>query len=293
MKKLKLGLAIASMGFLAACGGGGGGGGGGSETPKTGQEFRINEVQDVTVGENTTLAVSAQYSVKSIEPVTPNDNVTLTFSGNTINVSVADLQNPALGSYDVYMANGIDTMIQRYEVMGVNTSAFAYEDRAYDIRNNFEDLLNLAEDRKVYQFFVDLAYLKEAITPAQRDVRIVDFDARDSAGYVTAQNDMNALVSVFGQYLDGDVDESVLAGYVDQAESSLMIHGGYGLERLRAVEDLSSAVMSSLPDSPLTFAEDQGRFSRFFDSNMIEIDPDTGDVTYAAGYEILTPLTGI
>ena len=85
----------------------------------------------------------------------------------------------------------------------------------------------------------------------------------------------------------------VLSGYLSQAESSIVAHGTYGMEKLRDIEGITSDVMDALPDLELEFVESQLRFSRYFHDSLLTTDSDTGEVRYATGYQILTPLTGI
>ena len=182
MYKLKLGLAIASAGLMTACGGGSGGG---SEDPA--QNITLSETVEVNVGESSQITVSASRSIKSINPVDPDPDLDLSFEGSDLLVSANELLSPAMGTYDVVSTQGNDTYTQRYEVMGVNTSAADIEARAYDIRDNYQALLDLEEDKKVYQYFVDLAYLREVITPAVRDDRIDNFDVSGEPSYATTE----------------------------------------------------------------------------------------------------------
>ena len=96
-------------------------------------------------------------------------------------------------------------------------------------------------------------------------------------------------MAVFDQYLDGSLGETSLESYVVSAEQELAAHSDAGLTYLRSVEDLSDPLMTPLPNSDVVFVDGQGRFSRFFDSSMLN----TGGNAYTAGYEILTPLTGL
>lgn len=287
MKKLNLSLAVACAGLLSACGGGSGGS---DDKPQT---VRINGLAEVSVAEGTVAEFAAQNSIKSITPIDGDASLTLSFSGQSLIVEAAELTNPAIGTYDVYMSKGEDTVIQRYEVMGVNTSALAFENIAYDIRDNYQSLLDLAEDQNIYNFFIDLGYLQETITPAQRDSRIAEFDATASSFYASTQGDFDALVDVFDQYLNGEVGESTLESSANLAAQSLAAHGSYALTKLREAEDISATYMTALPNDDITFVEEQGRFSRYFAPSMIVTDPGTGAKSYAAGYEILTPITGL
>lgn len=282
MNKLKLGLAIASVGLLSACGGGGG-----DEDPA--QNITLNGTVEVGVGEGAQITVSASRAVKAINPIDPDTNLTLDFSGSEITVTSAMLQSPALATYDVVMTQGNDTFTQRYEIMAVNTSAAGIEAKAYDIRDNYQALLDLEEDKEIFEYFVDLAYLREVISPAARDARIDDFDVSGEPSYALTQVSFDELVSIFDQYLDGAVGETTLEQYVVTAEDDLAIHSGAGLAHLRSVEDLSDPLMTPLPNADVVFVEAQGRYSRFFDAAMLTAGADS----YTASYEILTPLTGL
>lgn len=266
--------------FLTACGGGGS-----EDKPQT---VRINEVAEVSVAEGDVAEFDVPNDIKSITAIDGDANLTLSFSGRSLIVKASQLTSPTMGTYDVYMSKGNDIVIQRYEVMGVNTSALATEVRAYEIKERYEDLLELSEDKKVHEFFIDLAYLKEQITPSQRDSRISAFQVAQAPSYEATKVSFDELLFAFEEYLSGNLDESSLEGYVKSAESALAAHSDAGLVHLRRVEDLSGPLMDSLPEAKVVYVESQSRFSRYFDHSML-----TGDQNYTDGFEILAPLTGL
>lgn len=271
--------------FSAGCGGGGGG-----DQPQT---VRINDKVELSVPESTVERVSASNTVDKIEPVQASENFTLSFNGSEISIVASDLERPVLGSYDVYMSKGKDTLIQRYEIMGVNTSAQLIESQAFAIQENADDILALSEDKKIYEYLVDLGYLRGDLTPAQRDALIDKFDATAQATYSAAKSSFEQLSQAFDGYQTGVIGESALETYLNTAVADLDAHAAYGYGMIRNLDATTSAVMATLPDSGLEFVEAQARFSRYFADSMLTTDPETGATTYTTGFDILTPLTGL
>ncbi|SNC74813.1 hypothetical protein SAMN04487881_2572 [Marinobacter sp. es.048] len=275
--------------FATGCGGGGGSGSG-SDKPQT---VRINEKVEFSIAEDTTDSVPARNTIDRIEPVQPSESFTLSFTGSDISIVASELEQPVLGTYDVYMSKGNDTLIQRYEIMGINTSAQAVESRAFNIQQNADEILALSEDRKVYEYLIDLGYLREDLTPAQRDELIDDFDATGQPTYASARSSFKQLSQAYDDYQAGIIGESALQSYLNTALSEVASHDDYGYGMIRKLDATSSAVMSTLPNSGLEYVESQARFSRYFADSMLKTDPETGQVYYVAGFEILTPLTGL
>lgn len=271
--------------LLSACGGSD------SDSDDNPQTVRINDLAEVSVPEASTAEFQTQNEIKSITAIDGSTNLKLSFLGRSLSIEVGELNRPAIGTYDIYMSKGKDTVIQRYEVLGLNSSAVTFENIAYDIRDNYQSLLNLAEDKKVYNFFIDLGYLQETITPAKRDTRIADFDATESSFYASTQGNFDRLLEVFDKYLNQEVGESTLKASANLAAESLASHGSYGLTKLREAEDISLTYMKALPNDEIAYVRDKGRFSRFFATSMLTTDKDSAAI-YATGYEILTPLTG-
>lgn len=273
--------------LLSACGGGG------SDSDSNPQTVRINGTTEVYADEGAVSEFPLENNIKSIKTIEGSPDLTLRFSGRSLVVDVAELTRPTIGTYDVYMSKGEDTLIQRFEVMGVNTSAASVEGQAYDIKHNYQALLDLEGDKRVYEYFVDLAYLKEVITPSVRGDRINAFDVSGASTYAATKSSFDELLVTFDQYLNGETGEDTLKASADIAAQNLALHSEAGLTFLRDVEDLSGPVMATLPDTDVVYVEPQMRFSRFFAESMLTSNPDTGATEYAAGYTILTPLTGI
>ncbi|WP_417522401.1 hypothetical protein, partial [Marinobacter sp.] len=219
--------------------------------------------------------------------------ISVGFSGTTLSIAVQELTNPAMGTYDVYMENGDYTMIQRYEIVGINTSALEYEEKAYSMVQNQDGLIDLSDDQDVWRFLVDLAYLKEVITPEDRDEIFLEFNPEDSAAYGEVVSSLASVANTYSQYVDGLETEHGLAQSVEAAEFMLVEHAKYGLDRFRLIESLSDDVMSRLPSDDLAFDEKRGKFSRFFAASMIEVNAASGAEVYKDGFKILTPLTGL
>lgn len=266
------------------------GGGGGNDKPQT---VRLNDTLELSIAENSADSFSATNAIKKIEPVEPSESLSLSFDGVEVTITASNLDKPVLGVYDLYMSKGKDTLIQRYEIMGINTSAQALESKAFAIQQNAEEILALSEDKKIYEYLVDLGYLREDLTPAQRDALIDDFDATAQPSYASTQTSFQQLSQAYDNYQAGTIGESSLQSYLNTALSELAGHDDYGYSMIRSLDASSSAVMSTLPGTELEYVESQARFSRYFADSMLATDPETGQVSYVAGFEILTPLTGL
>ncbi|ROQ39380.1 hypothetical protein EDB94_3784 [Marinobacter sp. 3-2] len=266
------------------------GGGGGEDKPQT---VRLSDTKELSIAENSADSFSATNAINKIEPVEPSDSLNLSFDGTEVTITASNLDKPVLGVYDLYMSKGKDTLIQRYEIMGINTSAQALESQAFAIQQNAEEILALSEDKKIYEYLVDLGYLREDLTPARRDELIDDFDATAQSTYESAESSFQQLSQAYDDYQAGTIGESALQSYLNTAVSELASHDDYGYGMIRNLDATSSAVMSTLPNSGLEYVESQARFSRYFDESMLTTDSETGQVSYVSGFEILAPLTGL
>lgn len=284
MKKTKIGVCIAAASMLSACGGG---------SSDAREVVRLNDTVEVSVGELSQSSRPTEHKISKIESVEPASELSVSYGSEGFVASSAELDHPVMGTYDVFMTKGNDILIQRYEVLGINTSASLSELKAYDIRDNYQDLLELSEAREVYQYFVDLGYLSETITPVQRDTRIAAFDVTGADSYATTQATFDDLLTTFEAYLNGEAGEDTLRASVELADQQLATHSAEALTHLRAVEDISATYMTALPDYAVEYVESAGRYSGFFHDGMISVDPDTQEVSYVSGFEILTPITGI
>jgi hypothetical protein len=266
------------------------GGGGGEDKPQT---VRLSDTKELSIAENSADSFPATNAITKIEPVEPSDSFSLSYDGTTVTIKASNLEKPVLGVYDLYMSKGKDTLIQRYEIMGINTSAQALESQAFAIQQNAEEILALSEDKKIYEYLVDLGYLREDLTPARRDELIDDFDATAQSTYESAESSFQQLSQAYDDYQAGTIGESALQSYLNTAVSELASHDHYGYGMIRNLDATSSAVMSTLPNSGLEYVESQARFSRYFDESMLTTDSETGQVSYVSGFEILAPLTGL
>lgn len=251
---------------------------------------RLSTPTVATVPELSIAQLTLDDDITEVAPVREHRAITVTFSGRTLNLTARELTNPVMVVVDVYHRRGDETIIRPVEVLGVNTSAQRSEAIGYDVTERHEDLLALAEDKSVHDYFVDLAFLNRTIEPDVRDRLVSYFDATTSGHHATLKIQMDDLRQTFDAYLSGHLDERSLSESAAAVEVTLAAHGEHGTERLQTIESLMTPFIDPLPNTSLVFDEAAGRFSRFYHPDMVTKDSETGEYAYRAGFTMLTPL---
>ncbi|PAV26640.1 hypothetical protein CF392_05385 [Tamilnaduibacter salinus] len=280
-RKLAVVLLVTS---LSACGGGGDGDG---ENVKT---ISLNQKAEVAVEERSSATFTARYEITDIRPVDSDPALELSASGKQIKISSKELEYPVLATFNVSMTDGNNRLVQRLEVIGVNISARYAESLAETLEGEKDRILALANDQRVYDFFVDVAYLDGSLSSKERFEKMSAFDPGKHPNYANAKQAVESAIETYHSYLRGESKERRLKSATDQAKSELRLLGDYGQTQFDKIKPIVTAYISPIPEVSFAFVEEKRVFTRFFDPAIAKIDSETGNVTFKEGFDVLNPI---
>lgn len=143
-----------------------------------------------------------------------------------------------------------------------NTSGESIERQATHLANQQQAILNLREDRRIYDYMLEVAYLEERITASEKQALMDEWRPESEETHAELSRRLAETAEVLEAYQNGDVSESELAATADNAVAVMPNHGEYGARRL---SELASEQNSPVPDTShgtLTYRDDASIVSR-------------------------------
>lgn len=264
MKLKHLAVPLVCSGLLVGCGGGGGGDSGASSAPPKPTAAVSLSQSSVMVNEGGQATVSLSYEPSSDLTVSSSDDaVAASLDGETLTLVASEVDRPVMVTVSVTSALGDDTKSDSLSLYVQNTSAEPLITQVDNLLNERDNLLALADDHRLYQFFVDFAYLGGVISNADKTARMSQFDADAANSYAPFELQIAALASADRDYELGEISDSQLQMELDQTESLLIEHAAYGKARLADVSDFSDVVAPGFVPASVAYDPKSGLYSRF------------------------------
>lgn len=247
--------------LLSACGGGGG-----SDTPR--QIITMGQ-QSVSLGENTSASLpfttSASDIAFQITSEQPKKVAVVTVKENVLEIAATETDRPSSLTGILYSeARGIDDgSSKKISVVVGNTSAAKLEARATKLLDQKEDLLALAEDRAIFRFVVDIAYLNSLISHSEKLAFMDDFSASSQPTHGALGVQVNSFATALNDYGSGEISDADLQAKLEFVDDAIASHGQFAATMFSDVAHLSSAFIGDLSVTTLAYDPVSGRYSRF------------------------------
>jgi hypothetical protein len=259
--------------LLAGCGGGGSDDGdSSSKTSSPVPEPSLSLSQSsLTLPEGDSETVSLDYNDGSdltIDVQGEGASVAFTMNNDRLQVSASQVDRPRIVEIVVSATLGEKKVSKTLSISIENTSAEAVVSKAKALLSEEQPLLGLSQDKQIYHFFVDFAYLGGAISSSDKTTLLAQFDAQGQTSYQTLNDQLHTLSVVAGDYQRGNISDSRLSATIDQTESLALEHAAYGRNRLNAISDFSDVVVPGFAAQPMAFDVNSGIYSRFLSNTM-------------------------
>lgn len=127
-----------------------------------------------------------------------------------------------------------------------NTSGESLEARATELVNEAPSILALREDRRIYDYMLEVAYLEERITWSEKQALMKEWRPETREAHTRLEQRLQETADVLEAYQSGSTSESELDAVSSEALSVLANHGEYGSRRL---SELASDQSSPVPDT--------------------------------------------
>lgn len=258
--------------LLVGCGGGGSGSDdGGSEPPSKPKPTPIVTVSKSSLalneGEQKSVPITANDLAK-LSVTSSSNNATALIKGDNLVITASNVDRPVTLTLSVKGTLKERKKTETLTLYIKNVSAndlVSHAESALDERDN---LLQLADDRRLYEFFVDFAYLGGAITRSEKDGYLAKFEAEDSLYFGELKSQMTAFESAKDDYSKGKIADSELQTELEQTESVLRNHAAYGQGKLNDIHSFSEVVAPEFVAPDMAFDAESGLYSRFLSNEV-------------------------
>lgn len=293
MKFRHFAVPLVCAGFLVGCGGGGGGddgGSGGSSTPPEPTASVSIGQSTLSIDEGDQKTVEVSYEAASDVSVSVTDDaVEASLDGTVLTISASEVDRPVSLDVSVTAALEGEDASASISIYVDNTSAEALTAQVDGVLNERRNLLDLADDYRLYQFFVDFAYLGGVISQQEKASYLSEFDVESSATYVALDQQMAALAATQRDYQKGNLSDSELQSEMDQTESTLIDHSAYGKARLTDISEFSEVLVPGFTPADMAFDPESGLYSRFLSNEEFGSYLD-GEYRFSESFSALTSL---
>gem|GEM_PF-651372 len=275
--------------FTGCMGGGGSGGGGNTEADSMAACGRT-EVRNLLVGENQNGNIDIHLCFDAEEGAADAGahlkNVIYRHDRLTFTADAVD--RPRKTQITVLDPEG-NTQL-RINIAIQNTSGESLENRATHLVTETPSILDLREDRRLYDYMLDVAYLEERITWSEKQTLMAEWRPESREAHARLERRLKETAEVLDAYQSGRASESELDSVSSNAVAALPNHGEYGARRL---SEIASEQNSPVPDSShgtLTFRERTETVSRRF-GNRNYGDFENGKWQFATTFTFLSAVT--
>ncbi|MGP9833552.1 hypothetical protein [Marinobacter sp. NSM] len=264
---------------LSACGGGSGGGSGNSSS--TGSDSGARGVES---DKGLVKLPNAFYTGPESQPLTITgqfdqpENVSVTSASGLVSVSsvVSNRLTLTLGEVDRPVNEPV-TLNFRYQdqidrvqvnISIQNTSAMGLENQVANTINSRSALVSLAEDALLYNFFLQMAYLRGDVTHQSLQTRLQRFNPANSPWSFDVNFALDNLTQVKDSYRQGLVSEQILNRELQFAERMIANHGTFGRDKLIEIAPFVEAIApGGLSTGTLEYVSSAGAYSRIMSSD--------------------------
>ncbi len=182
------------------------------------------------------------------------------YSNGQVAFSVGEVDRPTQSTIHFHDADGQEILTVNVAIR--NLSGQSIERKAEHLTRQGESLLTLAEDRELYQYLLEVAYLNEEIDWQEKQSRLAEWTPEDASHFEQLERRIERSDEVLEQYRNGEAGERALGRVTAQTVQTLPRHGQFGMEKLR---DLAQDLNTEVPDvhqGTLTYRSDAEQVSR-------------------------------
>lgn len=262
IKKISAVVFFASL--LAACSGGGGK----SPAPVAEDLIKIpSQVFSFDENAQNSILISSEINdlVLEITEMHPSGFGSVILNGDRIEITLKDLDRPSRISFVIYSkGKGIDdASAKKISVVAINSSGAGIEEQGRNLQTQSDDLLNLKEDKSIFQFVLETTYLNSLIDHNEKLALMSGFAPQDSAAHGSLQIEINDLNSAMALYEKGNLSDIDLQKAITDVSQVLSSHGDYAAQKLSEILIYSDPFFSDLIHTTLSYDAQSGRYSRY------------------------------
>ena len=233
--------------LLAGCIGGGSSSSGDGETEADATAAcGQTEVRNLLVGENQSGNINTPLCFDAAEGTVVagahiNDAV---YRDDRVTFTAQKVDRPRQTQVAVLAPDG-STQI-RINIAIQNTSGKSLETRATHLVNETQSVLALRDDRRIYDYLLEVAYLEERITWSEKQALMGEWRPESRETHARLERRLKHTAEVLDAYQSGRASETELESASSSAIAALAKHGEYGARRL---SELASEQNSPVPDT--------------------------------------------
>lgn len=284
--KVLIAVAVGSA-LLVGCGGGGGSGE--SSAPPVKPSVSVS-ASSLSLDEGSKSELTLKYKAGStVSVAVSNQAVKASIEGDSLVLSASETDRPVTAEVSVTSFINGDEATSKVAVYVRNASAEALARKAGLLVEDESNVKRLSQDRQLYEFFVDFAYLGGAISSAEKTMHLDQFDADGEASYFTLERQFSALSTAEREYQRGNIADTELQSVLTQTEALIREHAAYGKGRLASVSEFSDVVVPGFVPADLEYDSRSGLYSRFL-SNTEFGDYVDGQYQFKAAYAAMSSL---
>ncbi|MGM0451028.1 MAG: hypothetical protein ACQERE_09380 [Pseudomonadota bacterium] len=258
------GLALAASLAITGCMGGGGSSSSDSGDTASTAACGATEVRNLLVDEsgshNEDLSLCFSADNAGIEA---DGHVSdLEWDGNKLAFSTNQVDRPRSTEIRILDPDGATQV--RINVVVENASGRADEVRAAHIVNNSDAIRALENDRRIYAYTLETAYLDGQISWSERQSMLARWTPETTQSHDILSSRIKETEEVLEAYRNGEVGEQRLAEAADNAVDYLPSHGDYGAQKLEqlARDDRIDVTVPDVSFGVLTYRSSVEQVSR-------------------------------
>lgn len=262
MKLKQFAVPLVCSAILAGCGGGGDSSGT-NEKPASppGPTLSLGSAT-LSLEEDSQDVVAISYKGDARISVS-GDFIEATLGESDLTIAASEVDRPKTVEITVTVARGDRELAESISVYVSNTSAEPLTAKAESLLGDKGNLIELADDRQIYRFFVDFAYLGGVISHHEKALLQSRFTATQAATYIPLEHQMLALSNTNDLYLRGRVPDSELKNELQKTETMLIEHSAYGKALLADITQFSEVIAPGFTPADMAFDRESGLYSRF------------------------------
>lgn len=149
-----------------------------------------------------------------------------------------------------------------------NTSAKALEQQVQSALAEPSWVLNLAQDKVLYEFFLEYAYVTGLLRHSQKQELMHSFSPSEAPERASVELGFSALSQAWEDYGKGELSDAQLQAEIQFLEEAIRLFGAYGQRVLAGIEHLSGALFPPVSEGVLEYDPRAGFYSRFVSGDL-------------------------
>lgn len=251
---------VFSVSIIAGCGGG--------DSKSLIPDLITMDQQAIVIGENSTGILSFATSATDIQfTVTtqkPSGVGAFVVEGGHLGIVSGETDRPA-SITGVLFSGAKGQNHESSKIISIvieNTSAKDLESQAQHLIDQKQDILELKEDRSIYNFLVDLAYLNNLINHSEKINLINGFNPSDQPRHSTLTNYFGEFESAFDLYQSGESSDSQLENNLAAMDQEIISHARFSNAEFSSIQAMNFESVDDLTITDFTYDPVSGRYSR-------------------------------